>query len=62
VARLLPSETRELLGESIRVVAISPVTAEAANIVGLPVDVIAENSTWPGIFEAIANEASTKLA
>lgn len=59
VARLLPSETRELLGKSIRVAAISPVTAEAAQNAGLPVDVIAETFTWPGIFEAIAKADST---
>jgi uroporphyrinogen-III synthase len=30
------------------------VTAEAANNAGLPVDIVAETYTWPGIFEAIA--------
>ena len=54
VAKLLPPATRELLGKSIHVAAISPVTAEAAQQAGLPVDVVAETYTWPGIFEAIA--------
>jgi uroporphyrinogen III methyltransferase/synthase len=53
-ARLLPAESREMIGKSLRVAAISPVTAEAAQNAGLRVDVVAETYTWPGILDAIA--------
>lgn len=54
VARLLPSEAWNLLGNSLRIAAISPVTAEAAKNAGLGVDVVAETYTWPGIFDRIS--------
>lgn len=59
VARLLPAETRTMLGQALRIASISPVTAEAAQKAGLPVDVVAETYTWPGIFEAIAKVVDT---
>ena len=53
VPQLLPEQARSSLGKNIRVAAISPVTAEAANNADLPVNVIATTHTWPGIFSAI---------
>lgn len=53
VARLLPAAARGRLGQSIRVAAISPVTADAAREAGLPVHAVAREFTWKGIFAAI---------
>jgi uroporphyrinogen III methyltransferase/synthase len=50
---LLPAEALARLGATTRLAAISPVTAEAARDVGLPVAVVAETYAWAGIFEAI---------
>lgn len=54
LARLLPAEARTHLGHSIRLAAISPVTAEAASEAGLPVSATATEYTWDGLFDAIA--------
>lgn len=51
--RLLSPVARERLGILTRIAAISPVTAEAARDAGLPVDVVAEAYTWPGLLDAI---------
>ena len=54
LARLLPAEARPRLGSSIRIAAISPITAAAASEAGLPVTVTAREATWDGLFDAIA--------
>jgi uroporphyrinogen III methyltransferase/synthase len=54
LARLLPAEARTHLGQSLRLAAISPVTAEAASEAGLPVSATATEYTWDGLFDAIA--------
>jgi len=53
LARVLPEELHSNLGRSTRIAAISPITAEAAKEAGLPVEVMAEEYTWDGIFKAI---------
>ncbi|MEZ6068178.1 MAG: uroporphyrinogen-III synthase [Planctomycetaceae bacterium] len=55
--RLLPEEVAQTLGHRTRLVAISPVTAQAAAEAGLPVAAVAEEYTWEGIFAAIAATA-----
>ncbi len=54
LARLLPVEARVHLGQSLRLAAISPVTAEAALEAGLPINATATEYTWDGLFDAIA--------
>jgi uroporphyrinogen III methyltransferase/synthase len=54
LASLLPAEVRPHLGHSIRLAAISPVTAEAAVGAGLPVSAVATEFTWDGLLDAIA--------
>ena len=54
LARLLPAEAHSRLGQSIHIAAISPITAAAVTEAGLPVDVIAQEATWDGLFDAIA--------
>ncbi len=54
LARLLPDEARARLGHSIRIAAISSITAAAAREAGLPVAVTASEATWDGIFDAIS--------
>jgi len=56
VARLLPESAKSLLGKKSKIVAISPVTAKAAEEVGLPVHLVATTHTWQGMFEAIVND------
>ncbi|MEW4528547.1 uroporphyrinogen-III C-methyltransferase [Maioricimonas sp. JC845] len=56
---LLPQAARAHLGTSVRLAAISPVTAEAAREVGLPVSAVATEFTWDGIFDAIIAEERT---
>ena len=51
---LIHDAARPHMGQSIRIAAISPLTAAAAAEVGLPVDVVAEEATWDSLFEAIA--------
>lgn len=51
--RLFTPAAREQLGATVRLAAISPVTAEAARDAGLPVEVVAATYTWEGIFDAI---------
>lgn len=53
LATLLTPAAREQLGGNVRLAAISPVTAEAAAEVGLPVSTVADVYTWDGIFDAI---------
>lgn len=52
-AALLTPAAREQLGGNVRLAAISPVTAEAADDVGLPIATVADVYTWDGIFDAI---------
>ncbi|RMG39786.1 MAG: uroporphyrinogen-III C-methyltransferase [Planctomycetota bacterium] len=55
VARLLPPTAWEhVRAGRIKVAAISPVTQQAAIEVGLPVTIVAEQYTWPGLLKAIA--------
>lgn len=58
LASLLTPETRAMIGRSTKLAAISPVTAEAAESVGLPVAVVAETYTWPGLLDAIVRAES----
>ena len=53
-AALLTPAAREQLGRKLRLAAISPVTAEAAMDVGLPIAAVAEVFTWDGLLDAIA--------
>lgn len=53
LARLLTPAARSLLGAQLRLAAISPVTAAAAEESGLPIAAVATTYTWDGIFEAI---------
>lgn len=53
LARILPEGVRREIGQRVRLCAISPVTAEAAAAAGLPVNAVATEYTWNGIFEAI---------
>ncbi len=53
LVRLIPDSLRSRLGSSTKLAAISPVTAEAAREVGLPVATEATEFTWDGIFNAI---------
>ncbi|MFO1006245.1 MAG: uroporphyrinogen-III C-methyltransferase [Planctomycetaceae bacterium] len=50
---LVPDAARPLIGQSIRIAAISPLTASAATEVGLPVSAIAPEATWDSLFEVI---------
>ncbi len=59
LARLLPAEARVRIGQSIRLAAISPITAAAASEVGLSVTVTASEATWDGLFDAIASRRPT---
>jgi len=52
--RLIPDAARAHVGRSIRLAAISPLTAAAAMEVGLPVNAVAEEATWDSLFVAIA--------
>lgn len=53
LARLVPESLKSKLGTSTKLAAISPVTAQAARDVGLPVNAEATEFTWDGIFAAI---------
>lgn len=53
LAALWPEAARGQLGSTVRLAAISPVTAEAALSAGLPVEVTATVHTWDGLFDAI---------
>ena len=59
LAQLVPPETRSKLGHSIRIAAISPLTASAAIEVGLPVNITASEATWDGLFDAIAEHRNS---
>lgn len=50
---LISDEARAHLGRRTRLVAISPVTQQAAEAVGLPVAAVADTYTWDGIFDTI---------
>jgi uroporphyrinogen III methyltransferase/synthase len=54
LTRLLPRESLDKVGTTIRLAAISPLTAEAAQEVGLPVAVTAGESSWDAMLAAIA--------
>jgi uroporphyrinogen III methyltransferase/synthase len=58
VARLLPESAKAFLGKNTNIVAISPITAQAAEEAGLPVNLVAKSHTWEGIFDAIASDHS----
>jgi uroporphyrinogen III methyltransferase/synthase len=53
LAALWPQEFRKRLGREVKLAAISPVTAAAAEGAGLPVAVTAQVYTWDGLFDAI---------
>lgn len=53
LAKLLTPAARQHLGERTKLCAISPVTAEAAVAVGLPITVTATDYTWAGMFRAM---------
>lgn len=53
LAKLIPEKAREHLGKKIKLAAISPITAQAAEEAGLPINAIATKFTWDGIFDAI---------
>lgn len=53
LARLIPDSLRPRLGETTKLAAISPVTAQAAREVGLAISVEATEFTWDGLFAAI---------
>lgn len=56
----LPDSALAQIGNTVRLAAISPVTAAAAKEVGLPIAIEAKDYTWDGIFEAIiAAESDT---
>jgi uroporphyrinogen III methyltransferase / synthase len=57
-ASLISEAARTHLGNRTRLAAISPVTAAAADEVGLPVAVVAKEFTWEGIFAAIEKSAT----
>ncbi len=59
-ARLIPHKARHYLGKSLKIAAISPLTAQAAEEAGLPVQVVAKESTWEGIFQAIIEQRSSE--
>jgi uroporphyrinogen III methyltransferase/synthase len=50
---LLTPAARAHLGTRTKLAAISPVTAEAATRAGLPIDAVATEYTWEGLFDAI---------
>ncbi|MCA9115816.1 MAG: uroporphyrinogen-III C-methyltransferase [Planctomycetaceae bacterium] len=50
---LLSPAAREKLGREVQLVAISPVTAAAAEECGLPVAAVATEFTWDGMFQAV---------
>jgi uroporphyrinogen III methyltransferase/synthase len=54
---LLPADALERLGQTTRLAAISPVTAEAAREAGLPIAAVAEEFTWDGLLDAIVRTA-----
>ncbi|HCS53313.1 uroporphyrinogen-III C-methyltransferase [Rubinisphaera sp.] len=53
LAKLIPEQARQYLGNKIKLAAISPITAQAAEETGLPITAIATEFTWDGIFDAI---------
>lgn len=53
LARLVPEQLKSRLGTSTRLAAISPVTADAAHEVGLPINATASEFTWEGLFEVM---------
>lgn len=53
LAAVLTPQARRWLGTRTRLAAISPITADAANEVGLPIAAMATEHTWPGLFAAI---------
>ncbi len=57
LARLVPESLKARLGTSTKLAAISPVTAQAAREVGLPINVEATEFTWDGLFAAIERAA-----
>ena len=56
--KLLPNTALTHLGNSVRLVSISPVTSAAAKKVGLPIAAEAKDYTWDGIFKAIIDAES----
>jgi uroporphyrinogen III methyltransferase/synthase len=60
VARLLTPAMRRHLGKSLRLAAISPVTADAATAIGLPVHAVATDFTWDGVYAAIGLHEKAK--
>ena len=60
VARLVPEPARALLGQSIRIASISPVTSAACQEVGLPVSAEATEHTWDGVMAVIQQVEGAK--
>jgi len=58
VQSLLPEAASSMIGATIKLASISPVTTAAANEAGLPISAEAEQHTWDGIFEAIVRESA----
>jgi uroporphyrinogen III methyltransferase/synthase len=58
LSRLLTPSARNQIGRATRLAAISPVTAEAAQEVGLPVHAVANQYTWDGLFDSIVQASS----
>ncbi|MCA8988216.1 MAG: uroporphyrinogen-III C-methyltransferase [Planctomycetaceae bacterium] len=52
-AQLFPPEYRAQLGTNLKLVAISPITAQELKKLGLPVATVAKQYTWEGMFDAI---------
>jgi uroporphyrinogen III methyltransferase/synthase len=50
---LLPEPARPLIGRSIRLASISPVTSAAANRLGWPIAVEATEYNWHGLVQAV---------
>lgn len=61
-ARLLSEPARSHLGSSLRLAAISPITAAAAQAAGLPIHAVASVYTWDGIFDAIVAASAAPRA
>jgi uroporphyrinogen III methyltransferase/synthase len=53
LAEVLTPANPALIGTRTRLAAISPVTAEAATALGLPVSTVASTYTWEGLLDAL---------
>lgn len=62
LATQLDDSMRQRLGAPTRIAAISPVTEQAAREAGLPVHVVAQDYTWPGLLAAIGESPAAPTA